>query len=44
MERAFEYLLLLPTGLANPFTPWIVLALCAAGWLAVYVATSGDSS
>jgi hypothetical protein len=23
--------------LSNPVTPWVVLVLCAAGWLALYL-------
>jgi len=36
METAPDQILLLPTGLANPATPWVVLAVCIAMWLALY--------
>jgi hypothetical protein len=42
MEIA-DVLLLSLSNLSNPVTPWIVLGMTGAGWLAAYFFASGGS-
>jgi hypothetical protein len=37
-------LAVLASPLANPVTPWALLALCAVGWLALYLFASSEST
>jgi hypothetical protein len=42
MVAATDLPIVLATSLANPVTPWVVLALCITGWLLVYLVVTSE--